>query len=186
MRADALDQRPPLPHPGPDRQGPGGAGARQKAGRRQARGAPQRTAGTRQPRRAARRCWRPSPGSFELNLAPLFCGERSKPKASGEGRGTAFKSSLRFTGRCISRGWRPADAEFMASAVPRPSPGDVASRRSDLSPQKSGARLSRDACVLYTPSTKITLTSLTLVSVGPVSTRSPVASKKAVASLLSR
>ena len=38
----------------------------------------------------------------------------------------------------------------------------------------------------YASSTKITLTSLTLVSVGPVSKRSPVAAKKAVASLLSR
>ena len=35
-------------------------------------------------------------------------------------------------------------------------------------------------------STKITLTSLTLVSVGPVSSRSPVAAKNAVASLLAR
>ena len=35
-------------------------------------------------------------------------------------------------------------------------------------------------------STNITLTSLTLVSVGPVSTRSPVAEKNAVASLLAR
>src|SRR4029077_7740151 len=38
----------------------------------------------------------------------------------------------------------------------------------------------------YTSSTRITLTSLTLVRVGPVSRRSPVAAKKAVASLLSR
>ena len=38
----------------------------------------------------------------------------------------------------------------------------------------------------YAQSTKITLTSLTLVSVGPVSSRSPVAAKNAVASLLSR
>ena len=35
-------------------------------------------------------------------------------------------------------------------------------------------------------STKITLTSLTLVRVGPVSSRSPVAVKNAVASLLAR
>src|ERR1700721_1577432 len=38
----------------------------------------------------------------------------------------------------------------------------------------------------YASSTRITLTSLTLVSVGPVSRRSPVAVKKAAASLLSR
>ena len=50
---DAFGQRSPLPYPGPDRQGPGGAGARQEAGRHQARGASQRAAGPHQPRRAA-------------------------------------------------------------------------------------------------------------------------------------
>ena len=53
LHADPLDQRPPLPHPGADRQGQGGAGARQEARRHQARGAAQRVAGPRQPRRAA-------------------------------------------------------------------------------------------------------------------------------------
>jgi len=31
VRADALDQRPPLPHPCPDRQGQGGTGAGEEA-----------------------------------------------------------------------------------------------------------------------------------------------------------
>ena len=48
-----LDQRPPLAHPGADRQGPRGAGAREKTRRHQARGAAQRIARPGQSRRAA-------------------------------------------------------------------------------------------------------------------------------------
>ena len=49
-----------------------------------------------------------------------------------------------------------------------------------------GMTISKHWTVSRIQSTKITLTSLTLVSVGPVWSRSPVAVKKAVASLLSR
>ena len=44
----ALDQRPPFAHPGSDRQGQGGAGARQEAGRHQAT------------RRGSTNCWAPA------------------------------------------------------------------------------------------------------------------------------
>src|SRR5882724_11156055 len=54
VRPNALDLRPALAHPGSDREGPGGAGAGEKTRRRQARGAPQRTIGSRQPRHPAR------------------------------------------------------------------------------------------------------------------------------------
>ena len=53
LRADALHQRPPVPRPGADRQGPRRAGAREKAGCHQARGAAERIARACQSCRAA-------------------------------------------------------------------------------------------------------------------------------------
>src|SRR5260370_15031779 len=52
--------------------------------------------------------------------------------------------------------------------------------------KRAASRPGHRTFAVYTPSTKIALISLTLVSVGPVCSRSPVAAKKAVASLLSR
>ena len=76
------DQRPPLAHPGADRQGPGRAGARKKARRHQARGAAERTARPCQPRPRCWRCWPGSRRSFEPGSS---CGRRIARRAPDDG-----------------------------------------------------------------------------------------------------
>jgi hypothetical protein len=109
-----------------------GAGARQETGRRQARSAPQRIAGLRQPCGVARDAGDDCTGV--LAASPHSGAERSD---------------------------EPGISRFQVRTIVRPG-------------------------MTAHSSTKITLISFTLVSVGPVSSRSPVAAKNAVASLLSR
>ena len=97
--------------------------------------------------------------------APLRCWQRSRWSFSG----------LRHSGAARSEATNPESRDSpmcnCTSAVWSFGPS-----------RNDGAWLMR----AYPLSTKITLISLTLVSVGPVSKRSPVAAKNAVASLLSR
>src|SRR4029077_1909053 len=96
----------------------------------------------------------------------------TRSRGSSEREAELSQSSLRANG---SRECAPDDR--LREAIQLSSRIDGLLRR--FAPRKDGG--GSDAY-----STKITLTSLTLVSVGPVSSRSPVLAKNAVASLFSR
>jgi hypothetical protein len=77
-----------------------------------------------------------------FNLASLFCGERGRRVAPGEGRGDGSAQSKVFRAEKSSVRQAQPESPFMVfGAVPGPSPENFAARSFRPLPAKSGARL---------------------------------------------